>query len=186
MSMNADEESDEGTVPMKRPNKEGVASAEDVEGRTSPMGNGGESAAVRTPSRDTASIGLVAVRQAMPSFASVPLVSEQPTSVGGRVDLELKTVPVAVAPRLPQLRNLLLRKTHLIPRLGPRPSCRGLKRVIISLRRVRNKKIHINQYVKRSIVGFSGRCRGLYASLLGDKAARPTRLPPMRAGCCGY
>ena len=62
MSMNADEESDEGTVPMKRPNKEGFASAEDVEGRTSPKGNGGESAAVRTPSRDTASIGLVAVR----------------------------------------------------------------------------------------------------------------------------
>jgi len=49
---------------MKRPNKEDFASAEDVEGRTSPKGNGGESAAVRTPSRDTASIGLVAVRQA--------------------------------------------------------------------------------------------------------------------------
>jgi hypothetical protein len=51
MGMNADEESDEGTVPMKRPNKEDLASAEDVEGRTSPKGNGGESAAVRTPSR---------------------------------------------------------------------------------------------------------------------------------------
>ena len=63
MGMNADEESDEGTVPMKRPNKEDLASAEDVEGRTSPKGNGGESAAVRTPSRDTASIGLVAVRK---------------------------------------------------------------------------------------------------------------------------
>jgi group II intron reverse transcriptase/maturase len=48
---------------MKRPNKEGFASAEAVEGRTSPKGNGGESAAVRTPSRDTASIGLAAVRQ---------------------------------------------------------------------------------------------------------------------------
>jgi hypothetical protein len=38
MGMNADEESDEGSVPMKRPNKEGFASAEDVEGRTSPKG----------------------------------------------------------------------------------------------------------------------------------------------------
>jgi len=71
MSMNADEESDEGTVPMKRPNKEDLASAEDVEGRTSPKGNGGESAAVRTPSRDTASIGLVAVRQAARRSKSV-------------------------------------------------------------------------------------------------------------------
>ena len=69
--MNADEESDEGTVPMKRPNKEDLASAEDVEGRTSPKGNGGESAAVRTPSRDTASIGLVAVRQAARRSKSV-------------------------------------------------------------------------------------------------------------------
>ena len=69
--MNADEESDEGTVPMKRPNKEGFASAEDVEGRTSPKGNGGESAAVRTPSRDTALIGLVAVRQAARRSKSV-------------------------------------------------------------------------------------------------------------------
>ena len=69
--MNADEESDEGTVPMKRPNKEGFASAEDVEGRTSPKGNGGESAAVRTPSRDTASIGLVVVRQAARRSKSV-------------------------------------------------------------------------------------------------------------------
>jgi len=71
MGMNADEESDEGTVPMKRPNKEDLASAEDVEGRTSPKGNGGESAAVRTPSRDTASIGLVAVRQAARRSKSV-------------------------------------------------------------------------------------------------------------------
>jgi hypothetical protein len=36
MGMNADEESDEGTVPMKRPNKEGFASAEDVEGSEQP------------------------------------------------------------------------------------------------------------------------------------------------------
>jgi RNA-directed DNA polymerase len=56
---------------MKRPNKEDFASAEDVEGRTSPKGNGGESAAVRTPSRDTASIGLVAVRQAARRSKSV-------------------------------------------------------------------------------------------------------------------
>jgi group II intron reverse transcriptase/maturase len=71
MGMHADEESDEEIVPMKRPNKEGVASAEAVEGRTSPKGNSDESAAVRTLSRDTASIGLVAVRQAARRSKSV-------------------------------------------------------------------------------------------------------------------
>jgi F0F1-type ATP synthase beta subunit len=48
MSMYADEESDEGVVPMKRSNNEGVSSAETVEGRTSPKGNGGQTAAART------------------------------------------------------------------------------------------------------------------------------------------
>jgi len=71
MSMHADEESDEVVVPVKRSNNEGLPSAETVEGRTSPKGNGGESAAVRTPSRDTASIGLVAVRQAARRSKSV-------------------------------------------------------------------------------------------------------------------
>jgi len=42
MSVHADEESDEGVVPMKRSNNEGVSSAETVEGRTSPKGNGGQ------------------------------------------------------------------------------------------------------------------------------------------------
>ena len=64
MSMHADEESDEGIIPMKRSNNEGVSSAETVEGRTSPEGNGGETAAARTLRRDTASNGLIAVRQA--------------------------------------------------------------------------------------------------------------------------
>ena len=63
MSMYADEESDEGVVPMKRSNNEGVSSAETVEGRTSPKGNGGQTAAARTLRRDTASNGLAAVRQ---------------------------------------------------------------------------------------------------------------------------
>jgi len=63
MSMHADEESDEGVVPMKRSNNEGVSSAETVEGRTSPKGNGGQTAAARTLRRDTASNGLAAVRQ---------------------------------------------------------------------------------------------------------------------------
>src|SRR5260370_35437953 len=45
MSMYADEESDEGVVPMKRPNNEGVSSAGTVEGRTSPNRNGGHIAA---------------------------------------------------------------------------------------------------------------------------------------------
>jgi hypothetical protein len=64
MSMHADEESDEGVVPMKRSNNEGLSSAETVEGRTSPKGNGGQTAAARTLRRDTASNGLAAVRQA--------------------------------------------------------------------------------------------------------------------------
>src|ERR1700686_2645698 len=64
MSMHADEESDEGVVPMKRSNNEGVSSAETVEGRTSPKGNGVQTAAARTLRRDTASNGLAAVRQA--------------------------------------------------------------------------------------------------------------------------
>ena len=69
--MHAGEESDEGVVPMKRPNKEGLLSAEAVEGRTSPKGNGGETAAVRTLRREAASNGLVAVRQAARRSKSV-------------------------------------------------------------------------------------------------------------------
>jgi RNA-directed DNA polymerase len=64
MSMHADEESDEGVVPMKWSNNEGVSSAETVEGRTSPKGNGGRTAAARTLRRDTASNGLAPVRRA--------------------------------------------------------------------------------------------------------------------------
>src|SRR5262252_10080270 len=64
MSMYAGEKSDEGIGPMKQPNKEGSPSAEAVEGRPSPEGNGGKTAAARTLRRDTASNGLVAVRRA--------------------------------------------------------------------------------------------------------------------------
>jgi RNA-directed DNA polymerase len=71
MSMHADEESDEGVVPMKRPNKEGSPSAEAVEGRPSPKGNGGETTAARTQRREAASNGLVAVRQAARQSKSV-------------------------------------------------------------------------------------------------------------------
>ena len=71
MSTHADEELDEGVVPMKRPNNEGSPSAETVEGRTSPKGNGGETAAVRTQRREAASNGLVAVRQASRQSKSV-------------------------------------------------------------------------------------------------------------------
>ena len=63
MSMHADEESDEGIVPMKRSNKGGSLLAEIVEGRASPEGNGGQATAVRTPSRGIASSRLDAVRQ---------------------------------------------------------------------------------------------------------------------------
>jgi hypothetical protein len=71
MSMHADEESDEGVVPMKRSNNEGISSAETVEGRTSPKGNGGRTAAARTLRRDTASNGLIAVRRAARQSKSV-------------------------------------------------------------------------------------------------------------------
>ncbi len=64
MNMHADEKSDEDVVPEKQPNKEGASSAEAVEGRASPKGNGGRTAAVRTQSWVTASNGLAAVRQA--------------------------------------------------------------------------------------------------------------------------
>ncbi len=64
MSMHADEDSDEVVVPAKRSNKEGSPSAETVEGRASPKGNGGQATAVRTPSRGIASNRLEAVRQA--------------------------------------------------------------------------------------------------------------------------
>jgi hypothetical protein len=64
MSMYTDEESDEGTVPMKRSNNGSLLPAEIVEGRASPKENGGQATAVRTPSRGTASSRLEAVRQA--------------------------------------------------------------------------------------------------------------------------
>jgi hypothetical protein len=71
MSMHADEESDGGVVPMKRSNNEGVSSAETVEGRTSPEGNRGETAAARTLRRGTASNGLIAVGRAARQSKSV-------------------------------------------------------------------------------------------------------------------
>jgi hypothetical protein len=64
MNMHADEKSDEAIVPEKRSNKGGLLPAESVEGRASPKGNGGRTAAVRTQSRAAASNGLAAVRQA--------------------------------------------------------------------------------------------------------------------------
>jgi RNA-directed DNA polymerase len=71
MNMHADENSDGVIVPEKRPNKEGMPSAEAVEGRTPPKGNGGETAAARTLRRDTASNGLLAVRRAARQSKSV-------------------------------------------------------------------------------------------------------------------
>ena len=64
MIMHGDEKSDEGVLPLKRPNKRGLPLAEAVEGRTSPKGNSRQTAAVRTQSRAAASTGLAAVRQA--------------------------------------------------------------------------------------------------------------------------
>lgn len=71
MNTHADENSDGVIVPQKRPNKEGLPSAEVVEGRTPPKGNGGETAAARTLRRDTASDGLIAVRRAARQSKSV-------------------------------------------------------------------------------------------------------------------
>src|SRR6201981_4173878 len=51
MNMHANENSDGVIVPEKRPNKEGLPSAEAVEGRTPPKGNGGETAAARATGR---------------------------------------------------------------------------------------------------------------------------------------
>ena len=42
MIMNGGEKSDEGVLPLKRPNKGGQLPAEAVEGRTSPKGNGSQ------------------------------------------------------------------------------------------------------------------------------------------------
>src|SRR6266403_3905684 len=71
MNMHADENSDGVIVPEKRPNKEGLPSAEAVEGRTPPKGNGGETAAARTLRRDSAANGLIAVRRAARQSKSV-------------------------------------------------------------------------------------------------------------------
>ena len=64
MNMYVDEKSDSVIVPMKRSNKEGLSSAETVEGRTLPEGNSDRETAVRTQSRVAASNYLMAVRRA--------------------------------------------------------------------------------------------------------------------------
>jgi RNA-directed DNA polymerase len=71
VNMHADEKSDGITVPTKWRNNEGLPSAEAVEGRTPPKGNGGQTAAVRTQRRGVASNGLTAVRQAARQSKSV-------------------------------------------------------------------------------------------------------------------
>ncbi len=55
MNMYVDEKSDSVIVLMKPSNKEGLPSAEMVEGRTLPEGNSDQETAVRTQSRVTAS-----------------------------------------------------------------------------------------------------------------------------------
>ena len=74
MSMHGNEESDEVVVPAKQLNKEGLPSAEIVEGRASPKENGGQATAVRTPSRGAASNRLAAVRQAARQSKTVRFV----------------------------------------------------------------------------------------------------------------
>ena len=62
--MSAGEKSDRAIVPKKRPNNERQLSAEDGEGRARPKGNNRQAAAVRTQSRETASVRLAVVRRA--------------------------------------------------------------------------------------------------------------------------
>jgi RNA-directed DNA polymerase len=64
MNMHADEKSDEAIRAEKQPNKGALLPAEAVEQRSSPKGNGRQTAAARTLSRSPASNGLAAVRQA--------------------------------------------------------------------------------------------------------------------------
>ena len=61
MNMYVDEKSDSVIVLMKPSNNEGLPSAETVEGRTLPEGNGDQETAVRTQSRVAASNYLMAV-----------------------------------------------------------------------------------------------------------------------------
>ncbi len=68
MNKYVDEKSDSVVLPTKRSNKEGLPSAETVEGRTLPEGNSDQMAAVRTQCRAAASNGLMAVRQAALRF----------------------------------------------------------------------------------------------------------------------
>ena len=63
MNMYVDEKSDSVIVPTKPSNKEGVPSAETVEGRTLPEGNSDQEAAVRTQGRVAASNDLMVVRR---------------------------------------------------------------------------------------------------------------------------
>jgi hypothetical protein len=64
MNMYVDEKSDSVIVLTKPSNKEGLPSAETVEGRTLPEGNSDQETAVRTQSRVAASNYLMAVRRA--------------------------------------------------------------------------------------------------------------------------
>ena len=62
-SMYVDEKSDEAILPAKRLNKGRQLPAEVVEGRASPKGNSRYAAAVRTLSRNAASIRIMAARR---------------------------------------------------------------------------------------------------------------------------
>ena len=68
MNKHVNEKSDNVVVPMKRSNKEGLPSAETVEGRTLPEGNSDQTTVVRTQCRVATSNGLMAVRQAALRF----------------------------------------------------------------------------------------------------------------------
>src|ERR1700678_1079266 len=63
-SMYVDEKSDEAIVLAKRPNKGRQLPAEVVEGRASPKGNSRKAAPVRTLTRNTASLRIMAARRA--------------------------------------------------------------------------------------------------------------------------
>ena len=89
MSKYVDEKSDNVVVPTKSSNKEGLPSAETVEGRTLPEGNSDQMAAVRTQCRAAASSGLMAVRQAALRFKAQAEGEMRFSALLHHIDVEL-------------------------------------------------------------------------------------------------
>jgi len=122
-SMYADEKSDEVVVPRKRPNKGRQLPAEVVEGRASPEGNSQQAAVVRTLSRVTTLIQLVAVRRnacgsksraadVRPEGGARCVSSARRDLCGGRSAM---TVPTATRWRAYARPVFRSKRTHIVP-----------------------------------------------------------------------